>query len=81
MPLTDAKIKAAKAKDKQCTLNDGEGLSLIVSPAPPSRFHGKQNTSLNWGGGNWIGVHPANDASLGNGALSVAEKCSLLRLA
>ncbi|WP_207261273.1 integrase arm-type DNA-binding domain-containing protein [Desulfovibrio sp. Huiquan2017] len=32
MPLTDAKIKAAKAKDKQYTLNGGEGLSLIVSP-------------------------------------------------
>jgi len=31
MPLTDAKIKAAKPKAKQYTLNDGEGLSLIVT--------------------------------------------------
>jgi hypothetical protein len=29
MPLTDAKIKAAKAKDKQCTLNDGAGTGLV----------------------------------------------------
>lgn len=32
MPLTDAKIKAAKPKTKQYTLNDGEGLSLIITP-------------------------------------------------
>ena len=32
MPLTDAKIKAAKPMGKQYTLNDGEGLSLIVTP-------------------------------------------------
>lgn len=32
MPLTDAKIKAAKPKDKDYTLNDGEGLSLVVNP-------------------------------------------------
>lgn len=32
MPLTDAKIKAAKPKAKEYTLNDGEGLSLVVNP-------------------------------------------------
>lgn len=31
MPLTDAKIKAAKPKSKEYTLNDGEGLSLVVN--------------------------------------------------
>jgi len=31
MPLTDAKIKAAKPKNKEYTLNDGEGLALVVS--------------------------------------------------
>jgi len=31
MPLTDAKIKAAKPKAKEYTLNDGEGLSLVVN--------------------------------------------------
>ncbi len=32
MPLTDAKIKAAKPKAKEYTLNDGEGLSLVINP-------------------------------------------------
>ena len=32
MPLTDAKIKAAKSKSKQYKLNDSEGLSLVVTP-------------------------------------------------
>ncbi|QJB57459.1 integrase arm-type DNA-binding domain-containing protein [Pseudodesulfovibrio sp. zrk46] len=32
MPLTDAKIKAAKPKTNEYTLNDGEGLALVVSP-------------------------------------------------
>lgn len=32
MPLTDAKIKAAKPKDKEYTINDGEGLSLVITP-------------------------------------------------
>ena len=32
MPLTDAKVKAAKPKSKEYTLNDSEGLSLVVNP-------------------------------------------------
>ncbi|WP_319466196.1 integrase arm-type DNA-binding domain-containing protein [uncultured Pseudodesulfovibrio sp.] len=32
MPLTDAKIKAAKPKGKQYTINDGEGLSIVINP-------------------------------------------------
>ena len=30
--LTDAKIKAAKAKEKPCKLSDGEGLYLLIKP-------------------------------------------------
>ncbi|WP_321404782.1 tyrosine-type recombinase/integrase [Maridesulfovibrio sp.] len=32
MAITDAKIKAAKSTDKEQTLNDGEGLYLVISP-------------------------------------------------
>ena len=32
MAITDAKIKAARSTDKEQTLNDGEGLYLVISP-------------------------------------------------
>ena len=32
IPLTDIKISSAKAKDKQVTLSDGDGLRLIITP-------------------------------------------------
>ncbi|MGA7506887.1 MAG: integrase arm-type DNA-binding domain-containing protein [Erwinia billingiae] len=32
MPLTDIQIRRAKAQDKPCTLNDGQGLSLLINP-------------------------------------------------
>lgn len=32
MPLTDIQIKRAKPQDKPYTLNDGQGLSLLINP-------------------------------------------------
>lgn len=32
MPLTDIQIRRAKAQDKPFTLNDGQGLSLLINP-------------------------------------------------
>lgn len=32
MPLTDIQIRRAKAQDKPYTLNDGQGLSLLINP-------------------------------------------------
>ena len=32
IPLTDIKISSAKAKDKQVSLSDGDGLRLIITP-------------------------------------------------
>jgi len=33
VPLTDAKVKNAKAQEKPIRLYDGGGLSLVVTPA------------------------------------------------
>lgn len=32
MPLTEIQIRRAKVQDKPYTLNDGQGLSLLINP-------------------------------------------------
>lgn len=73
MPLTDAKIKAAKAKDKEYTLNDGEGLSLVVNPKGRKwwRFRYQMNSKRTMLS---LGVYPyinLQDARLKRGELKI----------
>ena len=52
LPLVDTKLAKAKAKDKQYTLNDGDGLRFIITPHARKYFrfdytrpnHGKRNS-------------------------------------
>lgn len=45
MPLTDAKIRAAKPEAKPYKLSDGEGLFLYISPAGGKSWRMKFRTA------------------------------------
>ena len=42
MALTDIQIKRAKPQDKPYTLNDGQGLSLLINGVSVSGLQGKR---------------------------------------
>ncbi len=69
-PISDANIKTAKSKDKQYTLNDGDGLRLIVTPKGRKYFrfdytrpNGKRN-SISFGAYPTITLAKARDKRL-----------------
>ena len=73
MPLTDAKIRAAKPTEKTVKLSDGEGLQLWIAPSGNRswrlayRFEGKQR-------GLGIGPYPAVSLSAARRARDAAKR-------
>jgi len=73
MPLTDAKVRNAKAQDRAVKLSDASGLHLLVTPQGSKlwrlayRFAGKQKTLA-------IGAYPAVTLEDAREARAVAKK-------